>query len=318
VQINGNPPWNISYSINGNIAVYTQHQSDSIVNISLQQNYYEIYFVQITDNSNCAIQVPTDTLRIWAFNPVSAHSSSMEICGLTATLQAQPPTEGIGRWILPSTMTCNNIHLYNAQVYSSLYGTFPIVWEVTNGPCIDTNQTTITFYEQPMQPYAGVDLTLYDANAIVVMSASAPTAGIGTWTVIQGQATFTDVHHPNTQVTGFAEGDNLLRWMITNGICNPVYDDVLIRLFSIIVPEGFSPNGDGKNDYFEIKGIDGTIAYHLMVFNRWGNIVYESNQYQNNWNGKDNQGRDLPDDTYFYMLNKDDKLLKSGYLILKR
>lgn len=150
------------------------------------------------------------------------------------------------------------------------------------------------------------------------MSASAPTAGIGTWTVIQGQATFADVHHPNTQVTGLAEGDNLLRWMITNGICNPVYDDVLIRLFSIVVPEGFSPNGDGKNDYFEIKGIDGSIAYHLMVFNRWGNIVYESKQYQNNWNGKDNQGKDLPDDTYFYMLNKDDKLLKSGYLILKR
>lgn len=152
VQINGNPPWNISYSINGNIAVYTQHQSDSIVNIPLQQNYYEIYLIQITDNSNCAIQVPSDTLRIWAFNPVSAHSSSMEICGLTATLQAQPPTEGVGRWILPPTMTCNNIHQYNAQVFSSVYGTFPIVWEVTNGPCIDTNQTTITFYEQPMPP----------------------------------------------------------------------------------------------------------------------------------------------------------------------
>ncbi len=318
VQINGNPPWSISYSVNGNISVYTQHQSDSIIYVSLQQNFYEIYFVQITDNNNCVVQIPSDTLRIWAFNPVNAQSLSLEICGLTATLQAQPPVEGIGKWILPPNLTCNNVHQHNAQVFSTLYGTFPIVWEVTNGPCIDTNQTTITFYEQPVQPYAGADLTLYDANTFVVMNASMPTAGIGTWTVIYGQATFSDEHNPSTQVSGLAEGDNLLRWTISNGVCNSVYDDVLIRLISIVVPEGFSPNGDGKNDYFEIKGIDVDIAYQLMIFNRWGNVVYESKQYQNNWNGKDNQGKDLPDDTYFFMLSKDNKLLKSGYLILKR
>ncbi|MCX7863352.1 MAG: gliding motility-associated C-terminal domain-containing protein [Bacteroidales bacterium] len=317
VHIEGNGPWNVTYSINGINYSFNQYSNDSIFSVSpLQQNYYEIYLVQVTDSSNCSNILPNDTIRIWAFNSIAAHSSSMELCGLTATLQAQPPVEGIGRWILPPTMTCNNVYLHNAQVYSSQYGTFPIIWEVTNGPCYDTNQTYITFYEAPSQPYAGDDQIIYDLSQPVYLNASNPNVGVGTWTVISGQASFVDIHSPHTQITGLAEGDNILRWSVVNGVCPQVYDDVLIKVYTIVVPEGFSPNGDGINDFFEINGIDDT--YQLSVFNRWGNLVYESKPYLNNWNGKDKGGNDLPDDTYFYMLYKGNKLIKSGYLILKR
>jgi gliding motility-associated-like protein len=62
----------------------------------------------------------------------------------------------------------------------------------------------------------------------------------------------------------------------------------------IIIPNVFSPNHDGENDQFVIKGILGT-TNTVKIFNRWGQIVFEATNYRNTWDG-----RDLSDGTYFY------------------
>jgi hypothetical protein len=73
------------------------------------------------------------------------------------------------------------------------------------------------------------------------------------------------------------------------------------------VPNIFTPNGDGINDYFEVGYDDGKpindlnkyfLSHKLVIFNRWGRIVYESNDYHNDWDGGN-----LPDGTYFYVLD---------------
>ena len=73
----------------------------------------------------------------------------------------------------------------------------------------------------------------------------------------------------------------------------------------IFVPEGFSPNGDGVNDLFVIRHPVGTNVV-LEIFDRWQHKVYQSEDYQNNWDGKANVGlafggsQGLPVGTYFY------------------
>jgi gliding motility-associated-like protein len=62
----------------------------------------------------------------------------------------------------------------------------------------------------------------------------------------------------------------------------------------VIVPNVFSPNNDGENDRFVIEGIIGT-RNTVRVFNRWGQPVFEANNYANNW-----AGGGLSDGTYFY------------------
>ena len=62
----------------------------------------------------------------------------------------------------------------------------------------------------------------------------------------------------------------------------------------IIVPNVISPNGDGKNDLFFIEGIEDS-NNTVRIFNRWGQVVYEVNNYKNTWGGVG-----LPDGTYFY------------------
>lgn len=62
----------------------------------------------------------------------------------------------------------------------------------------------------------------------------------------------------------------------------------------VVIPNVFSPNGDGHNDLFVIDGIEYT-SNTVRIYNRWGQLVFESSNYRNQWNGGD-----LPDGTYFY------------------
>jgi len=54
---------------------------------------------------------------------------------------------------------------------------------------------------------------------------------------------------------------------------------VIVNDVPLFIPKAFSPNGDGINDFFEIKGIAKYTAVSIQIFNRWGNIVFESSNY---------------------------------------
>jgi len=77
------------------------------------------------------------------------------------------------------------------------------------------------------------------------------------------------------------------------------------------IPEGFSPNGDGINDAFVIRGLINYPENNIMIFNRWGDKVFGANPYLNNWNGNSTAGLRvggdaLPTGTYFYVLELGD------------
>jgi gliding motility-associated-like protein len=70
------------------------------------------------------------------------------------------------------------------------------------------------------------------------------------------------------------------------------------------VPKGFSPNGDGINDSFIISGLHNYPNNSIEIYNRWGNMVYESKNYQNFWDGvASGKNKKLPAGPYFYVLN---------------
>jgi gliding motility-associated-like protein len=65
----------------------------------------------------------------------------------------------------------------------------------------------------------------------------------------------------------------------------------------IFIPNIITPNGDGKNDYFVIRGLDRYPGSTLAVYNRWGNQVYQNKNYDNRWDALG-----LTESTYFYIL----------------
>jgi gliding motility-associated-like protein len=94
---------------------------------------------------------------------------------------------------------------------------------------------------------------------------------------------------------------------------------VLKQPSDIELPEGFSPNGDGKNDYFVVRGLEAYPDNDFVVYNRWGNVVYEKSGYANEWDGRNNSGENLPDATYFVILKISGKdHVYKGYVDLRR
>ena len=79
----------------------------------------------------------------------------------------------------------------------------------------------------------------------------------------------------------------------------------------IIIPNIFTPNGDGYNDYFVINQTDYK-TIEVQIYNRWGIKVFEDNNYQNNWDGK-YKGNPLADGTYYYIIKSKGIYNKKDY-----
>ncbi|NNE55798.1 MAG: gliding motility-associated C-terminal domain-containing protein, partial [Flavobacteriales bacterium] len=90
-----------------------------------------------------------------------------------------------------------------------------------------------------------------------------------------------------------------------------------VHVDNLIIPTGFSPNGDNTNDNFVIDGIEELNA-DIEAFNRWGNVIYSQKDYRNDWNGTNNQGQLLTDDTYYVVLSFDDRPAIAGYVVIRR
>ncbi|MCA6482716.1 MAG: gliding motility-associated C-terminal domain-containing protein, partial [Chitinophagaceae bacterium] len=114
---------------------------------------------------------------------------------------------------------------------------------------------------------------------------------------------------------------------VSTGVGNREPTPFEIPGVEIFIPGGFSPNQDGMNDYFVIRRPSQT-TIQLEIFNRWGNLIYRSADYKNDWNGRTNQpgnvlGAEIPDGTYYYIINGIDRATGritrlNGYITLKR
>jgi gliding motility-associated-like protein len=80
------------------------------------------------------------------------------------------------------------------------------------------------------------------------------------------------------------------------------------------LPKGFSPNGDGVNDYLDL-GIYGVTG--IKVYNRNGVEVFSQGVYNSEWNGQDKSGNALPSGTYYYVIESHGKI-KTGWIQISR
>ncbi|MBI1192445.1 MAG: T9SS type B sorting domain-containing protein [Bacteroidetes bacterium] len=102
------------------------------------------------------------------------------------------------------------------------------------------------------------------------------------------------------------------------GLCDTAWVYVTV-LPEFQIPDAFSPNGDGINDFFDIRGIDAYPDNNLVLINRWGSEVFRAEGYLGGWNGVTENGAELPIGTYFYRLELGPGLdVLSGYLVLHR
>ena len=115
-----------------------------------------------------------------------------------------------------------------------------------------------------------------------------------------------------TIITGEEKGIYTLTITNSLGCATTNTFEVLNTLCKI--PKGVSPNEDGNNDTFDLSGFSN--LEKVKIFNRYGVLVYELDNYINQWKGQDKNGKLLPSGTYYYLLNFTNEESKTGWVYL--
>jgi gliding motility-associated-like protein len=113
------------------------------------------------------------------------------------------------------------------------------------------------------------------------------------------------------------EPDFFMYEICTDGGCTSGVVYVYVDCGELVFYNGFSPNGDGVNDFFRIDGLGQYPNNSLCIYNRWGTKVYCQEDYRNDWGGTWNTN-DLPDGTYFYIFEDGEGERYTGYVQINR
>ncbi len=90
--------------------------------------------------------------------------------------------------------------------------------------------------------------------------------------------------------------DSITKTLSLTGINNSLY-----------LPNAFSPNGDGLNDKFEVLGnLNCITKFHMDIFNRWGERIFDTDSLSNLWDGKTSSGKEAPEGVYIYIFKSKD------------
>lgn len=266
------------------------------------------YTVVVTDAKNCTatdtfMVNPTVTITVNAGKDTTACGiSSLTLNGVvnagTTVQWAQvpnPPGPVIGN---TPTVTVN-----------PAIGTTQYVLVGTNGACSASDTISVTSNPLPV-PDAGIAMSTFATFSVTLGgNPTNPSGGTVWWSPGAGlsDSTLTNpvVTSPQISTTYTVYETNTFGCM--------GWDTITVTVLpTFIIPNGFSPNGDGYNDFWQIDNIQLFPDCEVEVFNRWGEPLFYSKGYNTPWNGTYG-GKPVPVGTYYYLIRLHDKKFPDHY-----
>ncbi len=241
-----------------------------------------------TDNVVLTGNTPTGTTGVWA----DGNGTFLNTVGGVATAENLFTGENIFYWKL-STAACPN------------YATDTVVVTKINKPLANNDAFVKPFDINPLL----VNLTKNDVNG----GGNIITAIVNP--LLIGSLALSDSGKYAVTTPPSFFGELTFSYSICSELCPNLCDtaDVKIKVepnpdgIEQFLPNAITPNADGKNDVliFDVITYGTTEQFpdnELVVFNRWGDIVYQTKPYTNNWGGTNKSGQLLPHGTYYYIL----------------
>ncbi|MDB5144666.1 MAG: hypothetical protein JWQ66_3379 [Mucilaginibacter sp.] len=194
----------------------------------------------------------------------------------------------------PGIYTITLITYFNDETCTSAVCTKQIT--VKTKPVVSITSANKLYTHHRIKPKADVS-NCYSSNI--------PTYS---WTFEGGTPASSSALEPDS--IGFDTPGNYLVTLSVTNDCGTTTATQTIRvtdylsLPDALIPNCFSPNADGINDTWDIKGIDNNHSLFLRIFNRYGNLIFEQKGNPISWNGEYN-GRKMPGGVYYYILTYD-------------
>lgn len=180
---------------------------------------------------------------------------------------------------------------------------------------VNTGQATLTLTGDPLVAISGTDAT--DFSIVQPASATLTAGASETFEVTFVPTTTGSKTAVLTISSDDADANTYTFTLSGEGVTETV-------VFNEDEHTAITPNGDGNNDTWQIDGIESYPNNHVIIFNRWGQVVYKVSGYDNTnrvFSGQANQAiagsNQLPDGSYFYLANLGNGTVKKGYLVIK-
>ncbi|MES2284848.1 MAG: PKD domain-containing protein [Bacteroidota bacterium] len=160
----------------------------------------------------------------------------------------------------------------------------------------------ITVFPNPIASFTAQPKTTTITNPVI--SISDLSTGTDLWNWNFGDSTISSLSGPGSHI--YQNTGTYTITLITSTVYNCIdtaYETVIIEPeFEFYIPNAFTPNGDEKNDSFSAKGLF-IKQYEMMIFDRWGNLIFFSEDINKGWDGKINHGNEIAlQDVYVYSI----------------
>ncbi len=253
------------------------------------------YIVTVTDNNNCTF---TDTIAVDTMIVVLADAGpDTSYCvGNTFDIIGQ----GTGSNNLSYTWYDDQGNVIDSDSLLTVNepaGTYTYIFEAVEGLCVDQDTVVITVNPLPVAD-TGPDIDIIKGEETNI--GGSPTGPPGSTIAWEPNMWMSD----STEFNPTVDPDTTTQYIVTvvdvNGCENK--DTMTVNVFpDIIFPNGFSPNGDGVNETWEIDFIQEFPESVVEVYNRWGDLLFRSVGYVEEWDGQYNN-KPLPVGTYYYVI----------------
>ncbi|MBL4703221.1 MAG: gliding motility-associated C-terminal domain-containing protein, partial [Flavobacteriales bacterium] len=314
----GTTTYDITYDDDGTLVTLLGVTTDGLGNFiitGLDAGVYDNWTISLLGCTGADVTIitlsdpPAPTFTVTAALDPSGcdlNDGSITIFGLlsTTTYDISYDSAGVSITINVTTNAAGNYIIPNLG--DGVYSNFTVTLSGCTGT--DIASTIITLFDPPTPtaPAAGNDASICDTDPIVDLVATAGLGGtlewysdaalttsIGTGTnLTPGSTLGTSVYYVNETSNGCVGPASMVTITIT--VC---------VVLEVEIPTGFSPDNDGVNDTWEIPNLNVVYPNNVVrVFNRWGNILFESNGYGTPWDGQNN-GDNLPTGSYFFTID---------------
>ncbi|MGV3528777.1 MAG: PKD domain-containing protein [Flavisolibacter sp.] len=193
-------------------------------------------------------------------------------------------------------------------------GTHTIRFEFTgNNGCSNYKEQMLTVHGLP-QVNAGPDRVVVQGMTTTLLATATGDGLVYNWTPATG---LNNSRALQPQVS--PAGDLVYTLTATSAFGCTASDDVLVKVVKdFVVPNVFTPNGDGVNDTWQLDFVDPSSGATVKIFNRYGQVVFESKGYGKRWEGR-YKGKDVPAGTYYYIIDlKNDQKPLTGFVDIVR